>query len=84
MSGDKRAYSRRINPANLADLPTVLNTQQVSDVTIMSLERVRRAANAGELRRLDYSTDFLFHSEEVARYLREHTKSMPAARPGDE
>lgn len=77
-----RSYERRIAPANLADLPSVLDTQQTANVLRVSVERVRELANSGELARLDYSSDFLFASFAVRRYLREHSAAVTRAEGG--
>ncbi len=71
-----RTYARRITPANLRDLPSVLDTQEVANVLRISVERVRELANSGELERLDYTSDFLFASFAVARYMREHSRAI--------
>ncbi len=68
-----RVYTRRIEPANLADLPTVLDTAQASNVLRVSVERVRELTKAGRLRNLAYSSDYLYDAREVLRFLEEAT-----------
>lgn len=68
-----RTYRPRIQPANLADLPTVLDSEQASSVLRISVERVRAYTNSGDLKRLRYSRDYLYDAEEVRRFLREQT-----------
>ena len=68
-----RAYTRRIEPANLRDLPSVLDTQQTANVLRVSVERVRELAKAGRLRNLAYSSDYLYDAREVLRFLEEAT-----------
>jgi hypothetical protein len=64
----------RIRPANIADLPTVLDTEQAANVLRISRERVCDLANEGRLHRLQYSKrDFLFWSEEIERFLAEQS-----------
>lgn len=62
--------SKRIEPARLDDLPTVLDADEVANVLRISREAVCRLANEGELHRLTYSRrEFLFWSEEIVRFL---------------
>jgi hypothetical protein len=75
--------ARRIAPANLADLPSVLDTQETANVLRVSVERVRELANSGDLERLDYTRDFLFAAFAVRRYLREHSIAVVRSAGGD-
>lgn len=68
-----RAYERRIEPANLRDLPSVLDTQQMANVLRVSIERVRELTEAGELRRLTYTRSLLYPAWEARRFLRAHS-----------
>lgn len=62
--------SKRITPAKLEELPTVLDADQVADVLRISREAVCRLANEGKLRRLSYSRrEFLFWRDEIERFL---------------
>jgi hypothetical protein len=78
-----RSYERRIAPANLADLPSVLNTQDVSNVLRVSPGVVQRMAREGELPHLDYSRNLLFAASAIRRYLREHSVALKRAAGGD-
>jgi maltose-binding protein MalE len=72
----------RIHPANLADLPTVLDAGQAGDVLRISREAVCRLANEGQLQRLAYAKrDFLFYAEEVVRFLAEQSRPTREERP---
>lgn len=67
---------RRIQPANLADLPSVLDVEQTSNVLRCSVERVRALTRDGSLRRLAYlQTAWIYDAEEVRRFLR--VQSVP-------
>ena len=73
-----RVYGRRIVPANLADLPSVLDAEQMANVLRISIERVRELTNAGHLRRLTYSRSFLYDARAARRFLREaSTEEIP-------
>ena len=61
--------AKRIQPANLAELPSVLDARQASNVLRVSIEHVRVLAAAGALRRLTYSRQLLFAADEVERFL---------------
>jgi hypothetical protein len=66
--------SVRIRPARIADLPTVLDSEQAANVLRVSREAVCRLANEGQLHRLAYSRrDFLFWQGEILRYLSEQS-----------
>lgn len=66
------ARRHRIQPINLAELPTVLDVDDLSDVLRISKERVARLADDGTLQRLAYSPRrLLVWSEEVLRFLAE-------------
>jgi len=64
----------RINPANIQDLPSVLDPQQTADVLRYSIESVRELANLGLLHRLCYTSNLLFDAREVRRFLRWSTE----------
>lgn len=68
-----RVYERRIAPANLRDLPTVLDSEQMANVLRVSIERVRELTEAGELRRLTYTRSLLYPAWEARRFLRAHS-----------
>ena len=61
----------RIQPANVRDLPTVLDSAQAANVLRMSVERVRAYTGDGERRlsRLKYTNDYLYDVREVLRFL---------------
>lgn len=63
----------RIQPANLADLPSVLDSEQAANVLRISVEKVREFTRTGRLRRLLYTSDFLYDAREIRRFLREET-----------
>ena len=66
-----RPYRPRIRPANVSDLPSVLDTEQAANVLRMSVERVRAFTGESErhLRRLKYSREYLYDVREVLRFL---------------
>jgi hypothetical protein len=66
-----RPHRPRIRPANVADLPTVLDTEQAANVLRMSIERVRAYTGESErhLRRLKYTREYLYDVREVLRFL---------------
>ena len=68
-SGTGPMNAKRIIPANLDELPSVLDTRQASNVLRVSVERVRRLTAEGELRRLTYSRQYLYSSGEIVRFL---------------
>ena len=72
---------RRIIPANLRELPTVLDAAQASNVLRISVARVRVLTHAGELRRLTYSRQMLYSSREIVRFL---LASTPTGGPTNE
>ncbi len=68
-----RGYRRRIEPANLRELPSVLDAEEMANVLRISVERVRKLTASGELRRLTYSRALLYDAREALRFLAEHT-----------
>lgn len=73
-----RAYERRIEPANLRDLPSVIDAEQMANVLRVSIERVRALTASGELRRLTYSRTLLYDAREALRFLEESTEEGAA------
>jgi len=62
--------SKRIEPARLEDLPTVLDADEVANVLRISRERVCELVNSGRLRRLEYSKRaVLIWADELRRFL---------------
>lgn len=72
--GGPQVNAKRIRPANLADLPSVLDARQASNVLRVSIERVRDLADEGILRRLTYSRQLLFAADELERFLYASTR----------
>jgi hypothetical protein len=66
---EPRDYQARITPANLADMPSVLDSQQAADVLRMGVERVRAYTNAGVLHRLRYTRSYLYSAQELLRFM---------------
>ena len=78
MERHKPHNDRRIKPAKLDRLPSVLDTQQVSDTLRISVERVRELTRLGLLHRLRYSRDYRYAKCEVRRFLRWSTETSEA------
>jgi len=65
--------THRITPRNFAELPSVLDSDEVSDVLRINVNRVRELTRGGRLRRLSYSANYLYDAREVMRFLEEET-----------
>jgi len=70
----RAARGSRIQPANLKDLPSVLDTKQAARVLRISVEQVRKFTAEGRLQRLVYSPRFLYDARQVLQFLEESTE----------
>ena len=67
----------KIHPANLCDLPSVLDTAQAASVLRVDVCTVRKLTKDGRLTRLAYSPRFLFDAREILRFLAAETEVAP-------
>ena len=73
----RAARGSRIKPANLCQLPSVLDTKEAASVLRVDVCTVRELTKDGRLRRLAYSPRFYYYNREVERFLEEQTEAEP-------
>jgi len=73
MPAAPRKREARIEPVDIRQLPTVLDTADLMNVLRVGENRVRELVACGLLRRLVYSREIKVYRGEVLRFLREQT-----------